>query len=68
MPFLQSTIGELASICDKEVVTRFFKTTMQRLLKVTREAGKSGNSKDSNSMQVDSASDEKSLSVARWPI
>ncbi|XP_073032157.1 uncharacterized protein [Primulina eburnea] len=62
---LQSTIGELASICDKEVVTRFFKTTMQKLLKVTREAGKSGNSKDSNFMQVDSASDEKSLSVAR---
>ncbi|KZV18259.1 hypothetical protein F511_34072 [Dorcoceras hygrometricum] len=60
---LQSTIGELASICDKEVVTRFFKTTMQKLLKVTQEAGKLRNSKDF--MQVDSVSDEKSMSVAR---
>ncbi|GFP87210.1 rrp12-like protein [Phtheirospermum japonicum] len=62
---LQSTIGELASISDKEVVTWFFKKTMQKLLKVTQEAGKSRNSKDSNSMQVDNSSDEGSLSTAR---
>ncbi|KAL3642880.1 hypothetical protein CASFOL_013695 [Castilleja foliolosa] len=62
---VQSTIGELASISDKEVVTRFFKKTMEKLLKVTMEAGKLRNSKDSNSMQVDNSSDEGSLSIAR---
>ncbi|KAK6147593.1 hypothetical protein DH2020_018505 [Rehmannia glutinosa] len=62
---LQSTIGELASISDKEVVTRFFKKTMQKLLKVTQEAGKSRNSKNPNFMQVDNSSNEGSLSTAR---
>lgn len=62
---LQNTIGELASISDKEVVTRFFKTTMQKLLKVTQEAGKSGTSKNSNLMQVDNSSHEGSLSLTR---
>ncbi|KAL3637285.1 hypothetical protein CASFOL_019584 [Castilleja foliolosa] len=62
---VQSTIGELASISDKEVVTRFFGKTMEKLLKVTLEVGKSRNSKDSNSMQVDNSSDEGSLSIAR---
>ncbi|KAI3443520.1 hypothetical protein Pfo_000185 [Paulownia fortunei] len=62
---LQSIIGELASISDKEVVTWFFKKTMQKLLKVTQEAGKSRNSKNSNFMQVDNTSHEGSLSTAR---
>ncbi|CAA2965615.1 RRP12 [Olea europaea subsp. europaea] len=62
---LLNTIGELASISDKEVVTRFFKTTMQKLLKVTQEAGKSGTSKNSNLMQVDNSSHEGSLSLTR---
>ncbi|KAK6131765.1 LOW QUALITY PROTEIN: hypothetical protein DH2020_034461 [Rehmannia glutinosa] len=62
---LQSTIGELASISDKEVVTWFFKKTMQKLLKVTQEAGKSRNSKNPNFMQVDNSSNEGSLSTAR---
>ncbi|KAL0374605.1 UNVERIFIED_CONTAM: RRP12-like protein [Sesamum radiatum] len=62
---LQSTIGELASISDKEVVTWFFKKTMQKLLKVTQEAGKSRSSKNSNLMQVDNSSHDGSLSTAR---
>ncbi|PIN20064.1 hypothetical protein CDL12_07250 [Handroanthus impetiginosus] len=62
---LQSTIGELASILDKEVVTWFFKKTMQKLLNVTQEAGKSRNSKSSDLMQVDNSPNESSLSTAR---
>ncbi|KAL0338857.1 UNVERIFIED_CONTAM: RRP12-like protein [Sesamum angustifolium] len=62
---LQSTIGELASISDKELVTWFFKKTMQKLLKVTQEAGKSRSSKNSNLMQVDNSSHDGSLSTAR---
>nr|GLL17907.1 RRP12-like protein [Ipomoea trifida] len=61
---LQTVIGELASISDKEVVTRFFKSTMQKLLKVTQEAGRTG-SKDNNAMQVDNSSGEESLSSVR---
>lgn len=64
--YLQKTIGELASISEKEVVTRFFKTTMQKLLKVTQEASKAENSRTSNSMQVDHSSEENSLSLTRW--
>ncbi|KAL6537719.1 hypothetical protein OROHE_012346 [Orobanche hederae] len=62
---LQSTIGELASISDKEVVTRIFKKTMHKLLEVTQESGKLRNSNDANSMQVDNPFDEGSLSKAR---
>ncbi|XP_052181613.1 uncharacterized protein LOC127794500 [Diospyros lotus] len=62
---LQTTISEFASIADKEVVTKFFKTTMRKLLKVTQEAGKAENPQNSNPMQIDTASKESSLSVAR---
>ncbi|KAG8373862.1 hypothetical protein BUALT_Bualt11G0069400 [Buddleja alternifolia] len=62
---LQNTIGELAAISKKEVVTWFFKKTMQKLLKVTQEAGKSGKSKNSDLMEVDNSSQEGSLSIAR---
>lgn len=62
---VQSTIGELASISEKEVVSRFFKSTMQKLLKVTQEAGKSENSRSSNSRQIDHASNESSPSLLR---
>ncbi|KAK2985261.1 hypothetical protein RJ640_009169, partial [Escallonia rubra] len=62
---LQSTINEFASISDKEVVGKFFKNTMHKLLKVTQEAGRAQNSKSSNSMQVDNSSNESSVSLAR---
>ncbi|KAI8020694.1 RRP12-like protein [Camellia lanceoleosa] len=62
---LQTTIGEFASISDKAVVTRFFKTTMQKLLKVTQEASKAESSRSSNQMQIDNSSNENSLSLAR---
>ncbi|CAL5400272.1 unnamed protein product [Camellia sinensis] len=62
---LQTTIGEFASISDKAVVTRFFKTTMQKLLKVTQEACKAESSRSSNQMQMDNSSNENSLSLAR---
>lgn len=60
---LQKTIGELASISEKPVVARFFKTTMQKLLKVTKEVA--SKAENSNSMQVDGSSEENSLSLAR---
>ena len=63
---LQSTIGELASVSEKEVVARFFRTTMQKLLKVTQEASKAENFRKSKSMQVDDISGESSVSTARW--
>lgn len=64
MCFLQSTIRELASISDKEVVTSFYLKTMKNLLVVTREASKSKDSKNSNLMQIDN-SNEGSVSAAR---
>ncbi|XP_051150199.1 uncharacterized protein LOC127264739 [Andrographis paniculata] len=54
---LQSTIGDLASISDRQVVSWFFKRTMQKLLKVTHEAANSNDTKDSNMMQIDSSND-----------
>ncbi|XP_023756589.1 uncharacterized protein LOC111905146 [Lactuca sativa] len=62
---LQKTIGEFASIAEKGVVSRFFKTTMQKLLKVTEEAGKAQNTKNSTSMEVDQSSNENTLSQTR---
>lgn len=59
---LQRTIGEFASIADKGVVSRLFKNTMHKLLKVTKEAGKLQNT---TSMEVDNSSDEPSLSHRR---
>ncbi|GAA0164038.1 hypothetical protein LIER_19765 [Lithospermum erythrorhizon] len=62
---LQKTLGELASISDKAVVSWFFKITMKKLLKVTLEAHKPENSSSSNSMQVDNSSSENSSSSSR---
>lgn len=62
---LQSTIDEFASISDNGEVSRVFKTTMQKLLKVTQEAGKPENSRNSNSMRIDDVSNEGSLSLLR---
>ncbi|KAE8675058.1 ARM repeat superfamily protein isoform 4 [Hibiscus syriacus] len=62
---LQSTIGEFASIAHENVVRTLFKKTMQRLLKVTQEAGMAEASKSNNSMQVDESSSKSSLSLQR---
>ncbi|KAJ0091712.1 hypothetical protein Patl1_13652 [Pistacia atlantica] len=62
---LQSTIGEFASIADKEVVPRLFKRTMQGLLEATQEAGKAKSTRNSYSMQIDDSSNESSPSHAR---
>jgi ribosomal RNA-processing protein 12 len=62
---MQSTIDEFASISDNGEVSRVFKTTMQKLLKVTQEAGKPENSRNSNSMRIDDVSNEGSLSLLR---
>ncbi|KAK8660682.1 hypothetical protein V6N13_051597 [Hibiscus sabdariffa] len=61
---LQSTIGEFASIAHVNVVRTLFKKTMQRLLKVTQEAGMAEASKN-YTMQVDESSPESSLSLQR---
>lgn len=62
---LQSTIKEFASISDKEVITIFFRATMQKLLRVTQGAGKMGKSGKSDSMQIDKYPDKGSLPLAR---
>lgn len=62
---LQATIREVASILDKEVVSLFFRKTMNKLVKVTQEANKSKSSKNSNLMQIDNSSNDGSLSAAR---
>ncbi|KAI4335172.1 hypothetical protein L6164_013842 [Bauhinia variegata] len=62
---LQSTIGEIASISDQAVVSRLFKSTMQKLLKVTQEASKGDNSKKFSSMLTDDSSNNLSPSVVR---
>lgn len=55
---LQAAIGDIASISNKEVVTRIYRSRMQKLLKVTQEANKDKSSKKSTSMQVDDSSNE----------
>ncbi|XP_057468052.1 LOW QUALITY PROTEIN: uncharacterized protein LOC130757308 [Actinidia eriantha] len=62
---LQTTISELASIADKKVVIRFFRNTMEKLLKVTKEADEAENSRSSNLMQIDSLLNGSSLSLVR---
>ncbi|KAM0003297.1 putative armadillo-like helical protein [Helianthus debilis subsp. tardiflorus] len=46
---LQRTIGEFAYIADKSVVSKLYKSTMQKLVKVTQEAGKINNSSNETS-------------------
>ncbi|KAJ0598341.1 putative armadillo-like helical protein [Helianthus annuus] len=46
---LRRTIGEFASIADESVVSKLYKSTMQKLVKVTQEAGKINNSSNGNS-------------------
>jgi len=58
------TIGEFASIAEGDVVLRFFKSTMQKLLKVTQDAGGAENFR--NSMQIDGSTSDNSLSRARF--
>ncbi|XP_054821263.1 uncharacterized protein LOC129320102 isoform X2 [Prosopis cineraria] len=59
---LQHTIGEIASISDRAVTSKLFKSTMLELLKVTQKAGKADNA---NSVQVDGSSNNVSPSVVR---
>ncbi|KAK6941256.1 putative domain NUC173 [Dillenia turbinata] len=62
---LQPTIGEFASISDKAVVKRIFKTTMQKLLMATQESVKAKKSGSSSSMQIDNSSGESSPVLLR---
>lgn len=62
---LQSTIAALSSIADKAVISRLYKSTMQKLLKVTLEAAKVRDSRKPNSMESDDTSNESSPSVLR---
>ncbi|KAD6455114.1 hypothetical protein E3N88_09820 [Mikania micrantha] len=62
---LQRTIGDFASIADKSVVSKLYKNTMNKLLKVTKEAGKIQNIKGSGSMEIDNSSNDTSLSLKR---
>ncbi|KAJ8751028.1 hypothetical protein K2173_016209 [Erythroxylum novogranatense] len=62
---LQYTINQIASIADKEVVTRIFLRTMRKLLDVTRRASYVDNSKSSNSMRIDHSSNENTISLER---
>lgn len=61
----QTTIRELASILDTEVVSSFFKKTMKKLATVTKKANQSKKSKNSNLMQIDNSVNEGSLLAAR---
>lgn len=61
---MQSAIGEISSISDKNVVSRFFQSTMQKLLKLTQEARKV-ELKVSNSMQIDDPTNASSPSFMR---
>lgn len=62
---MQSAIAEFASIADKQVVSRLFTRTMNKLLNATLKARETDNSKKSNAMSIDEPSDESSLSVVR---
>ncbi|KAL8209270.1 hypothetical protein R6Q57_006002 [Mikania cordata] len=62
---LQRTIGDFATIADKSVVSKLYKNTMNKLLKVTKEAGKIQNIKGSGSMEIDNSSNDTSLSLKR---
>ncbi|KAF3625693.1 putative pentatricopeptide repeat-containing protein, mitochondrial-like [Capsicum annuum] len=51
------TIGGLASIADKEVISQCFNTVMRKLKKkVTQEAGKAQKARSSNSMHIEDSS------------
>ncbi|KAJ4827707.1 hypothetical protein Tsubulata_029798 [Turnera subulata] len=62
---LQSTINEFSAVADKAVVSRIFIKTMNKVLKVMQEATKIESSTNSNTMQVDESSNEKSLCLQR---
>ncbi|GAB2291556.1 hypothetical protein Dimus_025810 [Dionaea muscipula] len=60
---LQKAIGQFASISEEAVVSRIFKSTMQKLLKVTQDASKVVNAQ--NSMKIDNMPSGNSLSLTR---
>lgn len=61
---LQSTIGEVAVISDKKVVSKLFINKMRKLLEVTQEAVQE-KSRSFNSMQIDNSSVDGSPSLVR---
>ncbi|KAK9064121.1 hypothetical protein SSX86_017993 [Deinandra increscens subsp. villosa] len=68
---LQITIGEFASIADKSVVSRLFKSVIQKLLESKKETSKVQNTRSSSSMEIDNSSNEQGklydLAVALLP-
>ncbi|XP_068658787.1 uncharacterized protein [Aristolochia californica] len=60
---LQATICEFASVAEKKFVKRFFRNTMQELLKVTKAVREQP--KLSNSMQIDDSVSDGSPSIMR---
>lgn len=62
--YLQATIADMASVADKAVVNHFFIRAMQKLLKVTQEATKSGHARKS-SMEVDGSNNEQTAASTR---
>ncbi|KAF8401126.1 hypothetical protein HHK36_014430 [Tetracentron sinense] len=63
--YLQSTIGEFASISDRAVVKSFFRTTMQKLLTVTQKSVKAEQPRNSSSMQIDDSANKNLPLLAR---
>ncbi|WCJ42841.1 ARM repeat superfamily protein [Euphorbia peplus] len=62
---VQSTITEIASIADRDLVSRIFLKTMQKLLKITQNATKVEGFGNSNSMQIDGSSNKSQPSLER---
>lgn len=64
--FSKATIHDFANIADNKVVKKVFMGAMHKLLKVTQEAVKAKQPNGSGTMLIDGASNEASLSHARW--
>ncbi|KAF9614359.1 hypothetical protein IFM89_018112 [Coptis chinensis] len=62
---VQSTIGQFASISDKEVVRGLFERTMVKLLKVTQGAVKAELSANSSSTKIENSANGSSPLLAR---
>ncbi|CAL0330264.1 unnamed protein product [Lupinus luteus] len=62
---LQHTIGDIAAIGDKAMVSSLFVFRMKELRKRTKEASNVDNFKSFSSMQIDGPLNNKSLSVVR---
>ncbi|KAI4376476.1 hypothetical protein MLD38_014233 [Melastoma candidum] len=62
---LQSTIGAISSIADKDVVSSLFRKTMRKLLTATKEAVARLKSENSHVMAIEDSSDKVSPSIMR---